>query len=97
MAVFIALMRFTDSGIENIKDTVSRAKQFEAQAESLNIKVKKIWWTVGPYDGLVSFEAADDETATAALLSLSSHGFVRTQTLRAFDSEQMTEIISRAD
>jgi uncharacterized protein with GYD domain len=40
-------------------------------------------------------EAPDDETAAAVMLSLGSLGNVRTQTLRAFDSSEMKEIISK--
>jgi len=40
-------------------------------------------------------EAPDDETATAILLQLGSLGNVRTQTMRAFDTEEMSGIIAK--
>jgi uncharacterized protein with GYD domain len=40
-------------------------------------------------------EAPDDETATAIMLQLGSIGNVRTQTMRAFDTEEMSGIIAK--
>jgi uncharacterized protein with GYD domain len=40
-------------------------------------------------------EAPDDEAVAAALLGLGSLGNVRTQTLRAFNSSEIKEIISK--
>jgi uncharacterized protein with GYD domain len=40
-------------------------------------------------------EAPDDETATAAFLSLAAAGNIRTQTLRAFSRDEMNTIISK--
>jgi uncharacterized protein with GYD domain len=41
-------------------------------------------------------EAADDESATAFNLAISSLGNVRTTTMRAFDAAEMREIIAKA-
>jgi uncharacterized protein with GYD domain len=40
-------------------------------------------------------EAPDDESATAFALELGSSGNVRTTTLRAYDSEEMSGILER--
>jgi uncharacterized protein with GYD domain len=96
MATFITLINFTDMGITNFKDTVARAKVFEGEASGVGIKVLQTWWTIGGFDGVVLFEAADTQTATAALLTLSSHGFVRTKTLQALTGDQMDKILGDA-
>jgi uncharacterized protein with GYD domain len=41
-------------------------------------------------------EAPDDETLAAALLALGSQGNVRTSTLRAFSTDEMRGVISKA-
>ena len=64
-------------------------------AEKSGAKVKEVYWTIGSHDAVVIMEAPDDETAAAVMLSLGSLGNVRTQTLRAFDSSEMKEIISK--
>ncbi len=50
---------------------------------------------MGVHDGVLIFEAADDETATAALLSLAARGKARTKTLRAFDRSEMETILAK--
>ena len=41
------------------------------------------------------FEAPDDEAMSAHLLEIASLGNVRTTTLRAYDQEEMSEILKR--
>jgi uncharacterized protein with GYD domain len=41
-------------------------------------------------------EAPDDETATAALLAVSSQGNLRTKTMRAFSPDEMRAVIDKA-
>ena len=64
-------------------------------AEKVGVAVKKVYWTMGVHDVVLILEAPDDETVTAAMLGLGSLGNVRTQTMRAFDSSEMEEIISK--
>jgi uncharacterized protein with GYD domain len=64
-------------------------------AENVGVKVKEVYWTMGVHDAVLILEAPDDETVTAAMLGLGSLGNVRTQTLRAFNSSEMKEIISK--
>jgi uncharacterized protein with GYD domain len=50
---------------------------------------------LGAYDGFIRFDAPDDETATAAMLSLSSREHVTTQTLRSFTATEMNAIVGK--
>jgi len=94
MTTFITLLNFTDQGIRNVKDSPSRADAFKSMAEKSGIQVKGIYWTVGNYDLVTILEAPNDEVATTLLLSVGSLGNVRTQTLRAFSAEEMSNIIA---
>ena len=49
----------------------------------------------GHYDIVTVIEAPDDESITAMMLELDLGGNVRTNTLRAFDHDQMQAIIQR--
>jgi uncharacterized protein with GYD domain len=51
---------------------------------------------MGGYDFIAVLEAPDDETAAVLVLRVAVAGNVRTTTMRAFDADQMTEIIARA-
>jgi uncharacterized protein with GYD domain len=95
MATYITLVKFTDKGGKDIKDTCKRAADYQSRLKKLNIEVKEIYWCMGAYDGAMIFEAADDETASAALLSLASAGNVHPLTLRAFTASEMTKILAK--
>ena len=96
MPTYVTLINWTDQGVRNFKDTVDR---YEAAQDAMGEgggSFKEIYWTVGPYDIVAVVEAADDETATAALLSVASQGNIRTTTMRAFSADEMRSVIQRA-
>ena len=63
----------------------------------MGVKFTNIYWTLGVYDGLLSFEAPDDETATALMLHIGSLGNVQTTTARAFNASEMDKVLSIMD
>ena len=93
MATYLTLIKLTGRGVKEIKDTCKRAAEFKAHGKKHGIEVKEQYWCLGAYDGLIVFEAPDDETATAAMLSLSSREEVTTQTLRSFNAAEMSKIV----
>ena len=95
MVRYVILLNFTDQGIRNVKQTVERAKAFKTMTEKLRANVKSLYWTQGPYDLVGTIEAPDEETGMALLLSLGSLGNIRTQTLRAYSSDEMTAILAK--
>lgn len=96
MPTFISLLKFTQQGESTVKDTCKRAAAFRAGAAKRGVTVKGIYWTMGEYDGVLLIEAPDDETATAALLSVGVKGNVSTHTLRAFNEDEMPAILDLA-
>ena len=78
MATFITTITFTEKGLEGIQDTAKRSAAFKAAAKKMGVKVSSVYWTLGHFDGVIVFDAPDDETATAAMLGLSSQGNVHT-------------------
>ena len=96
MATYVALLNWTEHGIKNFKDSTKRASEARDAMQKAGVTLKEIYWTVGPYDVVCLFEAADEETLTAALLKLGSGGNVRTTTLRAFTQSEFEAIVSRA-
>ncbi len=95
MATYLTLIKSTERGVKDIKDTCKRAADFKAHAKKHGIEVKEQYWCMGAYDGLIVFDAPDDETATAAMLSLSSRENVTTQTLRSFTATEMSKIMGK--
>ncbi|HEX6302400.1 MAG TPA: GYD domain-containing protein [Acidimicrobiia bacterium] len=96
MATYVTLANFTDQGIRDYADSPKRAKAFSDLMEQMGGTVRELVWTMGAYDVVAIIEAADDETASAAALKVSSLGNVRTTTLRAFDMEEVERTIKRA-
>lgn len=79
-----------------VEQTTRRAAALKAAAKKFGIKVKDIYWTLGDDDGLLIFEAPDDETAAALMLLLNSQGNVQTSTTRAFTAAEMDQILAKA-
>ena len=95
MATYLTLIKFTERGVKDIKDTCKRAADFKSHAKKHGIEVKEQYWCMGAHDGLIIFDAPDDETATAAMLSLSSREHVTTETLRSFTATEMSKILGK--
>ena len=96
MATYITLLKYTQKGIENIKEGPARLDAAKAAIKAAGGEMKAFYLTMGSYDAVSISEAPDDETATAVMLGLASLGNVRTQTLRAFTSSEMEAIVSKA-
>lgn len=96
MPHYVVLLNWTEQGARNAKDTVQRAAQARQVVESVGGKMETIYWTMGAYDVVSILEAPDDETATAALIKVAGGGNVRTQTMRAFTTEEVTAILQKA-
>lgn len=95
MPTYIALFSWTEQGIRNVKDTTKRAAKFSDAVKKAGGKVKDVYWTMGRYDGVIIFEAPDDETATAIMVGGCAQGNVRTETLRAFDERAMKKVLAK--
>ena len=95
MRTYIALIDFTPHGMAAIRETTSRAADLAARAGEVGAEVREVFWTSGPHDGALVFDAPDDEAASALMLMLGEKGNVKTTTLRAFRREEMERILSR--
>jgi uncharacterized protein with GYD domain len=95
MPTYISLTNWTEQGVRGYKDTLDRANAAAEAAKGMGGTVKDVYWTIGPYDLVVVAEFPDDETGTAFLLALGSQGNIRTTTMRAFNSDELAEILKK--
>lgn len=95
MPHYVCLVSFTHEGLKNLKSTTKRAKAFSDKLEDKGIKIKNTFWTVGRYDLVHIIEAPDDEAAASLAFSLGVLGNFRTETLRAFDIDEMENILDK--
>lgn len=94
MTRYLTLLRFTEQGAKNIKDSPSRAHAFQEEAAKAGVKVEGQYWTIGEYDGALILSADDESKILHALTALAGRGYVRTQTLRAFDEAEFAALTS---
>jgi uncharacterized protein with GYD domain len=95
MATYIALLQYTDQGVRNFKDTTKRAAAASDLAAKMGVKFTELFWTLGQYDLAILAEAPDDETMTAVMLKLAALGNIKSQTLRAFRSNEMETLLRK--
>src|SRR5476649_186299 len=95
MATFITTIKFTQQGIKGIDESTKRAAALKEAAKKMRVVVTDIYWTMGDHDGVLIFEAPDDETAATLLLHLGAAGNVHTTTVRAFTAAEMDKILAK--
>jgi uncharacterized protein with GYD domain len=96
MPKYIALIDWTEQGVGGFKDSVDRYEAAAGALESLGVQFTDIYWTLGGHDIVAVVDAPDDESLAAGLLAVAAQGNIRTTTLRAFTSDEMRSIISKA-
>ena len=92
---YISLVKFTEKGIQNAKQTTQRLDAWAAKVQSMGVTIKQMYWTLGEYDQVCIFEAPDDETAASVLLAANMLGNIRSQTMRAFTAPEMEKILAK--
>lgn len=96
MPTYVALIKWTDQGVKSAPDSLNRFRQARTAFERQGVRFHSIHWTQGgDYDLVGILEAPDDQTLAAVLLKLAGQGNVRTQTLRAFDEQEMGQVIQK--
>ena len=93
MPTYIGLIKLTDQGIRNVKETTKRAKSFREVAEKAGVKAREILWTMGRYDLVLVIDAPNDETMCRMTLALGMMGNAKTETLKAFSAQEMDQIL----
>ena len=94
MALYILLARWTNRGIETIKNSPARLEHSKELARSMGAEIESFVLLMGQYDFGVRLRAPDDDTVAKFALAISSEGNVRTETLRAFTEEEYRQIIA---
>lgn len=94
MATYIVLLRFTQQGVNNIKQGADRIDSAKQAFRAMGGEMKTVYAVMGQYDAVAIAEAPDDETMTKISLSLSAQGNVRSETLRAFTEDEYRKIIA---
>ena len=96
MPTYIVLVRFTQKGMENIKDSPNRLEAARKLGKSLGGEITTAYYTFGQYDMVVIMEAPSNEASMEGILKTGSLGNVKTETLVAIPAEKGVEIFGIA-
>ena len=94
MATYISLIRYTQQGVENMKQSPARLDVAKQVFQAMGAELKGFYLVMGQYDAVVVSEGPDDETAVKLALAIGSAGAIRTETLRAFTEDEYRNIIA---
>ena len=95
MPRYVILVNWTDQGARTVTETTQRADQVRQMVERMGGRLEALYWTQGRHDLVGIMDAPDEETAAAVGLRAGMAGAVRTETLRAFDAEEMGRILAK--
>ena len=95
MITYVGLMSFTDKGLLSIKDTTKRAAAAKEAAKKVGVNLRELVWTQGEYDLVSIVEGEDEKSLAAFTLAIALQGNIRFQSLRAFSSSEMDEILAK--
>jgi uncharacterized protein with GYD domain len=93
MTTYVSLLKFTDQGAKNLKQSPARAKSFCDYAEKEGIKVLGHFWTAGAHDGVLILQAENETKVLRCLAALGALGNVHTHSMRAFDAKEFAAIV----
>jgi uncharacterized protein with GYD domain len=94
VATYISLVRYTDQGMPNIKESPTRLDAAKNAFKAMGGELKQWYLVMGRYDAVVVSEFPDDETARKADLVIGSLGSIRTEGFRAFTEEEYRKLIA---
>ena len=94
MATYISLLRYTQKGAENIKESPARLDAAKKVFQSMGAELKQWYLVMGQYDAVVISEGPDDDTVAKLLLVIGAQGNIKTETFRAFTEEEYRKIIA---
>lgn len=95
MPTYITLMKWTDQGIRDLKESPQRLDAGKKVVEAAGGKMIGFYLTMGRYDLVAVYESPSDEAATTTILSIASRGSIRSETMRAFPEDEYREIIAK--
>ena len=95
METYITLVKFTDQGFKNIKQTPARIDALEPAIEAAGGKLLGWYATQGRYDVVSITQVPDVETGARLRLAIAAQGNVRMEAMRAFTAAEFKDMIAK--
>lgn len=93
MPTYIAMLKWTPQGLQNIKNSPSRLDAARKGFEAAGVKMKDFYMVTGHYDMIAILDAADEAAVAKAILGATSQGHITSETCRAFTENEYRQII----
>lgn len=87
MPTYMTLIKYTQKGIENMKDSPNRLGAAKELFKSMGGELKSFYLAMGRFDAVVISEGPDDETAIKLSMTIGAAGAIRTETFRVFPED----------
>lgn len=94
MANYVILGKFTQQGIQTVKDSAKRRAKARELAASLGASITQAYATMGRYDLVILAQAPDDEAALKLAVQVGMQGNITTETMRAFDESEFDDALA---
>jgi uncharacterized protein with GYD domain len=94
MPTYIAMLKWTSQGLQEIKQSPLRLDAAQKGFEALGVRMKDFYMVTGVHDMIAILEAPDDAALAKAILLAGSQGRVTSETCRAFTETEYRQIIS---
>ncbi len=94
MPTYVTLIKYTQKGVENMKESPKRLDAAKELIKSMGGEIKAYYLAMGRYDAVIIAQGPDDETATKFAITIASAGAIRTETFRVFTEDEYRKIIS---
>lgn len=94
MATYLMLFRFTQKGMENIKESPARVEAAKQTVSKMGGEVKLFYGMAGgEFDTMFIIHAPNDLVVAKMVLAIDVLGNVRTQSHRLFSEEEFKSVI----
>src|SRR5437667_3443139 len=94
MPTYISLIRFTQKGVETIREGPKRLDMAKQAFRDAGAELKAFYLVTEQYDAVAISEVPNDETVAKLSLRTAALDNVRTETLRAFNEDEYRKIVA---
>lgn len=94
MPTYITLVRWTDKGVQEVKESPARLDAYKKALNQAGGELKGFYLVSGRYDLVVITEAPNDEAVAKVALAMAAKGSVRTETMGAFTEDEYRKIVA---
>jgi uncharacterized protein with GYD domain len=95
MPTYIVLVKLTEQGRRNLKQTPQNIRQIMQMAGQQGTTFKGWYLTMGPYDSVSIVEAPSDEAIASGVLGEALRGEIESLTMRAFTLEETENLLNQ--